>query len=284
MFFGTKTKYKIKHDSLYIFNLISKKWDASQIVEVNTKVLKLNFDKNIVLQFSKLNYKENESENFDKIIISKSPCFVGCPINDIEINKNGEIYYHGKDYNSKNGFFRSQINSNEFDQIEKNLKKVNYLNLKDKYSADWTDDQEVSVTFVRENKIVKSISDYGGQSPKKFRINIEPLTYLYQKLKLVENKTVKEFQNVNFRFEKGNQSINLTSAEVFYLFNLLSNSKSTNKTFQSVYITNYDIDYNVSRIETDGRYFKIFSKDKNAITLDLGFNFIKRNKLTKRLN
>ena len=102
------------------------------------------------------------------------------------------------------------------------------------------------------------------------------MSLLYQQLKLVENKTVKEFQNVNFRFEKGNQSINLTNAEVFYLLNLLSNSKSTNKTFKSTYITNYDTNYDVSKIETDGRYFKIFSKNKNATTLDLGFNFIEK--------
>ena len=284
IFYGTKTKYKIVDDSLYILNLVSKKWGAAKIIGINSKTLKLNFDKKIVLQFSKIKYKENENENFDKIILSKSPCFGSCPINYLEINKNGKVYYYGAHYNSINGHFKSQINLNEFNEIEKNLKKVNYLKLKDSYSANWTDDQEVNVTFVKDNKIVKSISDYGRQSPKNFRINIEPLTYLYQKQKLVENKTKKEFQNINYyRFEKGNQIINLTSSEAFYLFNLLSESKSTNNIFKSKYITNYDIDYDVSRIETDGRYFKIFSKNKPSITLDLGFNFIDKNELKKRL-
>jgi hypothetical protein len=283
IFHGTKTKYKIVDDSLYIFNLNSKKWDASKIVGVNSKTLKLKFDKENVLQFSKLNFKENENENFDKIIISKSPCFGSCPINDIEINENGEIYYYGAHYNSKNGYFKSKINSNEFNEIKESLKKTNYLNLEDKYSANWTDDQEVSVTFVKDNKIIKTITDYGRQSPKLFRINIEPLTYLYQKLKLLENKTIKDFQNINLRFENGNQIINLTSSEVFYLSNLLSNSKVSNKKFNSDYKTEYDVDYDVSRIETDGRFFKIFSKSKSSITLDLGFNFIEKNELTKRM-
>ena len=283
IFYGTKTKYKIEEDSLYIFNLITNKWDAFKIVDVNTKSLKLNFEKNIILEFSKIKYSENEGENFDKIIISRSPCFGSCPINDIEINKNGTVNYSGADHNSKNGFFKSKINSNQFDEIEQNLKKTNYLNLEDKYSANWTDDQEVSVTFVKDNKIIKSITDYGRQSPKLFRINIEPLTSLYQKLKLVENKTIKDFQNINLRFENGNQIINLTSSEVFYLSNLLSNSKLSNKTFKTEYSTKYNVDYDVSRIETDGRFFKIFSKKKSSITLDLGFNFIERNELTKRL-
>lgn len=139
------------------------------------------------------------------------------------------------------------------------------------------------MTFVKDNKIIKSITDYGRQSPKLFRINIEPLTSLYQKLKLVENKTIKDFQNINLRFENGKQIINLTSSEVFYLSNLLSNSKLSNKTFKTEYSTKYNVDYDVSRIETDGRFFKIFSKKKSSITLDLGFNFIEKNDLTKRL-
>ena len=283
IFYGTKTKYKIVDDSLYIFNLISKKWDASKIVSINSKTLKLKFDKENVLNFSKLNFKENKNENFDEIIISKSPCFGSCPINNIEINKDGEIYYYGKYYNTKNGYFKSKISQKEFNEIERNLKKVNFLNLKNNYSANWTDDQQVNVTFVKDNKIVKSISDYGRQSPKNFRINIEPLTYLYQKIKLVESKTIKDFQYIHLEFEKGKQIINLTSSESFFLSNLLSNAITTNKTFKAEYSTNYDTDYNISRIDTDGRYFKIFSKNKNAVSLDLGFNFIEKNELKKRL-
>lgn len=286
IFYGTKTKYKIEDDSLYILNLISKKWYACKIVGVNTKKLKLNFESNAILEFSKIECNQNENENFDKIIISKSPCFGSCGINNVEINKDGNVNYSGSAYNLKNGFFKSKIDTNLFNEIEQSLKKTNYLKLEDQYSADWTDDQEVSVTFVKDNKIIKSITDYGRQSPKIFRINIEPVTFLYQKLKLVENKNVEEFQNINFyRFVKGNQIIDLTTSEVFYLFNLLSNSKSTNKTFKSVYSTTYDNDllHDLRRIETDGRYFKIYSKNENAITLDLGFNFIEKNELLKRL-
>lgn len=281
-FFGTKTKYKIVDDSLYILNLISKKWDASKIVSVNSKKLKLKFDKNVILELSKLNYKINEKENFDKIIISKSPCFGSCPINDIEINKNGEIYYYGAHYNSKNGYFKSKIKVSEFNEIKNGLKKVNFLNLKDNYTANWTDDQEVSVTFVKDDKILKSITDYGRQSPKSFRINIEPLTYLYQKIKLEEDKTAKDFQYINLRFEKGNKIINLTSSEIFFLSNLLSKSITTSKSFKAEFVTNYDTDYDVSRIETDGRFFKIFSKNKSSVTYDLGFNFVEKNELKER--
>ena len=86
-----------------------------------------------------------------------------------------------------------------------------------------------------------------------------------------------------YRFEKGNQIINLSSSEVYYLFNLLYNSKITNKSFKTEYITNYDVDFDISKIETDGRFFKIFSKKKSPVTYDLGFNFVEKNELSKRL-
>lgn len=79
-FLGTKTKYKIEKDSLYILNLITKKWDASKIVAINSKYLKLSNEKDITLELSKVEYSENEDENFDKIIISQSPCLGPCPI------------------------------------------------------------------------------------------------------------------------------------------------------------------------------------------------------------
>ncbi len=284
IFYGTKTKYKIEDDSLYIYNLITKKWDVSKIVGINSKTLKLNFSKKIILELSKLKFKENKNEDFDKLIISKSPCFGSCAINDIEINKNGNVYYSGRNYNLKNGFFETKISSTLFNEIEKNLKKTNYLSLKDSYSATWTDDQEVSVTFVKDNKNIKTITDYGRQSPKLFRINIEPISYLYQKLKFVKRNTTSDIQNMHYyRFEKGNQIINLSSSEVYYLFNLLDNSKITNKSFKTEYITNYDVDFDISKIETDGRFFKIFSKKKSPVTYDLGFNFVEKNELSKRL-
>lgn len=284
IFYGTKTKYRIVNDSLYILNLVSKKWDASQIAGITSKNLKLKFEKNVILNLSKLNYKENKKENFDKIIISKSPCFGSCPINDIEINRNGEIYYRGSDYNTKNGFFKSKIKLNDFKKIEIDFKKTNFLNLKDNYSANWTDDQEVSITFVKDNKIIKSIKDYGRQSPKLFRITLEPITYLYQNLKLQEDKNIREFQKLRyFSFEKANKIITLSSSEAFFLCNLMSNAKTTDSTFKASYFRDYETVFDIHRIETDGRYFKIIKLDKSSYTLDLGFDFFKINELSKRL-
>ncbi len=283
-FYGTKTQYKIVDDSLFIKNLITKKWNAAKIISITSMSLKLNFDKAIILEFSKQNNIKNANDDFDKIIISKSPCFGSCPINDIEINENGNVVYYGGHWNLKNGFFKSKITTQKFNEIKSSFKQTNFLELNNDYSANWTDDQEVTVTFVKGNKILKTIRDYGRQSPKSFRITLEPLTYLYQKLKLSEVKSLEQFQeNKYFTFEKGEKTINLKSSEDFYLSNLLSNAKQIDKIFNKEYIINYPADFKISRIETDGQFYKVIYQNKSSITLDLGFNFIKINNLEDRL-
>jgi len=285
VFLGTKTKYKIAGDSLYIFNLLSRKWDPSKIVFVDSKNLKISSDKNIILEFKKIEDKENEEANFDKIIISKSPCFGTCPINDIEINKNGDVYYYGEDYNLKNGYFKTKIKTSEFAKIQNDFKKTNFLELKDAYKANWTDDQEVSITFVNDHKIIKTISDYGRQSPKLFRITAYPITWMYQNLKLEQKETVQKFQNKYLYFSKGNRRINLTSSEIFYLSNLLSISKKTTKSFKPKYSILYsNQDTKLYEFETDGQFFKIPAKDGKLVIIDLGFNFIDKNELEKRIS
>lgn len=69
----------------------------------------------------------------------------------------------------------------------------------------------------------------------------------------------------------------------FFLCNLLSNSKITHENFTTKYFKDYDTDSDIHRIETDGRYFKIITHNKSSYTLDLGFNFIEKNELSKRL-
>lgn len=283
-FYGTKTKYKVVDDSLFMYNLVSKKWFSVKIDSINTKILKLKFEKDVVLEFSKQNYSVHKKDDFDKIIISKSPCFGSCAINDLEIHKNGTVLYNGHYYNLKNGFYTSKIQPEEFKKIELDFKKTHYLELKNKYSAKWTDDQEMSITFIKDDKILKTITDYGRQSPKSFRITSEPLTYLYQKLRLKKVEDIKDYRkNLYYEFERGNKSIQLSSSEGFYLSNLLGNAKPSNKSFHSEYIIKYDNDLNVIKIKTDGQYFKIYFKDKSPIVLDLGFNFIERNNLKERL-
>lgn len=284
IFYGTKTTYKIEDDSLYIKNLITHKWDASKIVSVTAHTLKLCQDANTTLEFSKQQYATSDKDDFDKIIISKSPCFGSCPINDIEISSKGDIIYSGGYYNLKNGFFKAKVTPQTFQEIETNFKKTNFLSLKNEYAASWTDDQEVTVTFIKNNTILKTIRDYGRQSPKFFRITLDPITFLYQKLKLTEIKDLKAYQeNRYYAFEKGNKIIRLNNSEEFYLSNLLKEAKPSTKAFKPTYTKSYHSDYMINKLETDGQLYRFYLKDKSSVTLDLGFNFIAINNLEKRL-
>jgi hypothetical protein len=284
IFYGTKTKYKVIDDSLFMYSLVSKKWFSVKIDSINTKFLRLRFEKDVVLEFSKQNYSANEKDDFDKIIISKSPCFGSCAINDLEIHKNGTVLYNGHDYNLKNGFYTSKIQPEGFEKIETDFKKAHFLELKNDYAIETTDLQKVSITFIKDDKIIKTITDYGRQSPKSFRITYEPIAYLYQHLRLKKIENIKDYRkNLYYEFERENKSIQLSSSEGFYLSNLLGNAKPSYKSFHPEYIIKYDNDLNVTKIETDGQYFKVHFKDESPIVLDLGFNFIVRNNLKERL-
>ncbi|WP_394346639.1 DUF6438 domain-containing protein [Flavobacterium zhairuonense] len=164
-FLGTKTKYKIESDSLKIFDLVTKTWENQKIHSIIGDTLTIEESDSIFSKYARTTYKINPNENYDRIIVSSSGCYGSCPIANISIDHNGNIIFHGQHYNTQNGLFKSKISKNEFQKIQNSFKKANIMNLKDNYAGRWTDDEEVTITFIKNNKIVKSISDYGRVSP-----------------------------------------------------------------------------------------------------------------------
>jgi hypothetical protein len=67
-------------------------------------------------KYSKTNYRIDDSEHFDEIIISSSGCYGTCPNNDISINKNGQVIYFGDEYNTVNGYYKSKVSSAKYFQ------------------------------------------------------------------------------------------------------------------------------------------------------------------------
>lgn len=168
LFLGTTTKYKIEEDSLKIFNRSDSLWTSLKIVSITADTMTLQWNDTTAVKYSKADYRIDKSEHYDEIIISASGCYGTCPINNISINRNGPVIYFGEEYNTVNGLYQSQINSTLFSKLEEDFKKANIKNLQDRYEDEWTDGETVSVTFIKDNKIVKSISDYRAQSPTEF--------------------------------------------------------------------------------------------------------------------
>ncbi|PXY44317.1 DUF6438 domain-containing protein [Flavobacterium hydrophilum] len=275
-FLGIETKYKIENDSLQILDLVTKTWENQKIHSIIGDTLTTKISDSIFAKYARTKYKMNPNENYDKIIVSSSGCYGSCPVLNISIDKNGNILYNGQYYNTQNGFFKSKITKNEYQKIQTSFKKADIKNLEGNYRGNWTDDETVTITFIKNNQIVKSISDYGRQSPTALIWAYTPVRYLYQQVRLIPLKTKKPLLSIwRISFTKGNQIYDLTKSESFYLLTEILKGKETNYKFENSYQIQFWNDENKREIiYTDGRYFKC--KDK---TIDIGYNFLTVNNL-----
>lgn len=279
IFLGTETKYKIENDSLKILDLISKTWENQKIYSIIGDTLTTKITDSLFAKYARIKYKINPNENYDKIIVSSSGCYGSCPVLNICIDNSGNILYNGQDYNTQNGFFKSKITKNEYQKIQTSFKKADIKNLEDNYRGNWTDDETVTVTFIKNNKIIKSISDYGRQSPATLIWAYTPVRYLYQQIKLLPIKVEKPLLSIwRISFTKGNQIYDLTKSESFHLLTEILKGKQTNYKFENGYQIHFWNDEDKKEIiYTDGRYFKY--KDK---IIDIGYNFLTVNNLTDK--
>ncbi|MDQ6531884.1 DUF6438 domain-containing protein [Flavobacterium sp. LHD-85] len=276
-FLGTNTKYKIENDSLKIFDLVSETWENQKIESIIGDTLTTKVADSIFAKYARTKYKINPNENYDQIIVSSSGCYGSCPISNISIENNGNVLYYGQDYNTQNGFFTSKINNDQYLKIQTRFKKADIMNLKDQYVANWTDDQTITITFIKKSKIVKSISDYGRQSPEALIWASIPVRFLYQQIKLSPLKTEELlFPIWRISFKKGNQICDLTKSESYYLFTEIFKGKETTSKFENKYYIEFWNDQDKKEIVyTDGRYFKFKNK-----TIDIGYNFLTVNNST----
>ncbi|MBE8728102.1 DUF6438 domain-containing protein [Flavobacterium hungaricum] len=279
IFLGTKTEYKIENDSLKILDLEAKTWENQKIQSIIGDTLTVKMSDSIFAKYARSKYKIDPNENYDQIIVSSSGCYGSCPIADISIDHNGKILFYGQDYNTQNGIFTSKITKSEFQKIQTNFKKADIKNLQNNYEANWTDDENVTITFIKNKKVVKSINDYGRNSPIPLIWAYMPVRYLYQQIKLVPFKTERPVLSIfGAGFTKGNQICDLSKSESFYLFTEIYKGKETSQEFENKYqIMFWNTDDKKETVNTDGRYFKFKNK-----TIDIGYNFLIQNNLTEK--
>ena len=278
---GDSTNYEITDDSLKICNPIGKSWDKYKIISVTDDTLTLQKNQGYYLKYYKPTYKPNPNETFDKIIISSSGCYGTCPIMSVEFNKNGKVFYLGEKYNTVNGFYTSTISKLEYEKIENSFKKANIMKLKNSYSTHITDSNTITITLIKNNKIIKTISDYASQAPPELIMAYRKAIFKYQQVKLSKFNNDKDFVNsTTFSIDGINKHIFLLQSERFLLINEILKGEIVNVNFNEKYkITFYDgIDFGTEfLIETDGRFYKY----QNQI-YDIGYNFIEINNLENR--
>lgn len=132
----TKYFYRIKEDSLMIFNIGENKPTGVKIVKLTKDSLVLNNGENDLGVFTKVNYNSDKMNGIDKIVLSSSGCFGSCPSLNIIVNSDGSVVFSGEGYTSKIGFYTARISNITFDscgiillgQMSKILMIITWLN------------------------------------------------------------------------------------------------------------------------------------------------------------
>lgn len=282
-YFGTKSKFYIENDSLYIFIPFAQKYYSQKIVKLTKDTLALHEKKeDLTFYYTKRKAETPSKIKLSQITLSLGPCFGNCPISSISVDLNGNIIYLGESNTQYKGLFKGKIDKEIFKEIVSELNKIKFTDLENEYSVDATDLSDISITFINKNKIIKTIYAYGHTEPRQLRSILNRIVYLYQEANL--KKIEYEFPILNTVFS----NYRFHNSEAFYLQTLLLNGNKTEFRFEPTYRQkaalilpedfNYDHYNQIKRnIETDGRYFKLESKNHQYSTFDIGFNFFKTN-------
>jgi hypothetical protein len=195
-FLGNETEFKINKNNLQIFNPSDSTWTKFKIISISSDTLLLLDKDSLCYKFSHFNYKINTDESYEAIVLSSTYCYGTCPVRKIWVSRTGEVVYYGIEYNSINGLFSGKITEDEYVKIENAFKKCNILEMEDFYHSNWTDDQTITVSFIKDNKIIKSIEDYGRVSPQAFRWAYMSLLFLPDKLQLTPLDSTDVFNGI----------------------------------------------------------------------------------------
>ena len=174
---GHLTNYRLSGDSLEYYNPVTGTYDLKGTVEAqdeDTILLWKSGDSTVYQRKPLKNY-----EDFDRIELDASRCFGTCPNFSISISQKGDINFEGKAYTPLKGKYVSQASFPLVDYVFSKFEQQPIMNYKNSYRAPVSDLQTITLRFYQNNKLVKTIQDYGSQSPQELLWAIQPLKNLY---------------------------------------------------------------------------------------------------------
>lgn len=154
---------KIVNDTIIdLYYRTQPNWNSKEKFGVEKKSLTFKFG-----DFIELN--ENPTKNnIEKIEFKTSVCFGSCPSFQMIINQDITAVFIAEIYNRETrkseeiiGKFKTVLKEKSYTEIIDLLNYINFPELKESYSVNWTDDQTSNLKITYDNGKVKEISDYG---------------------------------------------------------------------------------------------------------------------------
>lgn len=273
--------YRLQADSIFIADsstISPFKWKIEKLL---ADTLKLADGDGRRIKMHRIIFRQYDSPDFDQIIFSRSGCYGPCPIYDLSIKTNGHLLYRGINFVSDIGIYSDSLDPAQTRDILSKFKRVDIANIPASYSAGYTDGETVSTTYLKDGKILKTISDYGREGPKELVWAYTAMEYLRPALE-PEGADSSFLPGLKFNFfEKDSTRLRLEDSESFLLWNQLRQSSVVNKEFTPEYLVSYgqwhkDKPIEIAQIDSDGRYFRFQIQGQQPITYDLGYDFIDR--------
>lgn len=253
-FLGTSTRYKLRGNTLRVYNPSKHNWKKATIEFHSNDTLLLEYRDGSMDYYYRMNYSTKKTELYDEIIVSGSGCFGNCPIDNTYLKKDGTVLYYNEEYYPFI-LYQLKLDSAALSKINLQFVKANIEGMKTYYTKDVTDDETITVTFLKNGKIVKSILDYANSAPEEFYWAYTPVLYIYQqrpRTPITATPNYLKIQNLNFESKK--ERSDLRKSENFYLWSLLLGGKEVQHPFETIYTLDYNSRDSVQQtIKTDGR-------------------------------
>ncbi|WP_139217774.1 DUF6438 domain-containing protein [Pontibacter chinhatensis] len=294
-FLGSKTKYKIAGDSLLIFMPYDSVWTHFPIARLTKDTLSFKGEQG-VSNYRRATYHLEKAPTFDAIVLSTSGCYGTCPISNTLISADGQVVFVGEEYTTNEGVYISTITGDIYKELQDNYRKAGIDTISTNFSEATMHQEKMSVTFLKDGKIFKTVSDYGNAGPVELVWANIPLRYLYQSinLKKLQQEELPVYVKHHFlSFAKGEKTLDLTQSEGFLLWNYLRLGKRSQEKFTPRFQVSF-IDNNfwgrrgkygyapltnehIKSIETDGQFYIFYLEGQEPFTINIGFNFFDLN-------
>jgi hypothetical protein len=285
---GNKTKYKFVNSKIIFENLNDNMSDTIILTKIDKKELVIEIDKRKYLLKNKPKIKY-DTNFYDAIVVNQGMCFGTCPQNSTYINRNGNFIFNGAFYNTENNYFHSKLKKEQVSEVFNLFQNINVMSLNNNYFRMVTCSSSSSITFIKNNKIVKSINDYANAAPIDLVFAMNKTSYIYQKAKINHyyEPYIQNMLEIGV-FENKKCKYRLIDSELTFLQNCINSGKKVKNNFIKKYELTFLEDqdnYNktfIKKIFTDGRFYQINYKDNTSITVDIGNDFIENNPIIKQ--
>ena len=127
-----------------------------------------------------------------KISFFASGCYGTCPSMYLEIDQFRNVAFYGRHHTLRKKGHSGRISKKEYAMILSHIHRLPLDQLKESYSANWTDDQTCCISIEHDGKTI-TCSAYGyDQEPIELRILFQRFIQLSDKLKLIPDHSIHE--------------------------------------------------------------------------------------------